>query len=208
MSYSVTSVFSMIETLASYMEENLRFKLLVLEIEIVQTSVLLNEISASTAKTIEEVVLQIDEMRRTIQPENELRKLIGYLREELEEEAQELMIQADENPEQQVELTARELGLEHSLEILYKYRITGLDYYYLGCQFFKNSKYQNALEAFQQSLSIDEHAKTYEWLAVTLDQIGKQAEALIAIEKAYQHNPKNSKTATLFAKILIHHQQQ
>ena len=73
--------------------------------------------------------------------------------------------------------------------------LNGLVEYEKGC-------YADAICYFERSNEIEEHFKCYERLYCCWLQLGDSRKAFSCIEKAYQLNPKNDKTAFEYAKML------
>ena len=67
----------------------------------------------------------------------------------------------------------------------------------------ENGNLDDAYQFFQASLKLDEHFKTYERLYEVSVALGKSEESVHFLEKAYQLNPQNDKTAILYAKMMI-----
>lgn len=60
-----------------------------------------------------------------------------------------------------------------------------------------------ARELLEKSITVREHAKTYERLFDILMSMGKRDEALVALKKAYALNPKHNHIASFYAQELI-----
>lgn len=75
------------------------------------------------------------------------------------------------------------------------------DYYlYLkGLEEFEKGCYTDAIRYFERSNNISEHFKCCERLYCCLIQLGDTEKAFSCIEKAYQLNPRNDKTAFEYA---------
>ena len=77
----------------------------------------------------------------------------------------------------------------------YTLYLKGLEEYEKGC-------YADAVCYFERSNSISEHFKCYERLYCCWLQLGDAQKAFSCIEKAYQLNPRNDKTAYEYAHML------
>ena len=75
--------------------------------------------------------------------------------------------------------------------------------YARGRKEFELGNYQNALSYFEISLRLHEHYGTYYRISKTLTALGRGADALVAMRKAYICNPRHSEVATAYAEMLV-----
>ena len=74
--------------------------------------------------------------------------------------------------------------------------------YGLGLEEYEKGNYPAAIGYFERSNSIEEHFKTYERLYSCWLRLNDTQKAFVCIEKAYQLNSRNNKTALEYAKML------
>ena len=74
--------------------------------------------------------------------------------------------------------------------------------YHKGRVAFENNDIEIAICYFLQSAQQDVHFKTYEWLYTCYIKLGDDELAFEAIQKAYELNPQNDKTAYIYACML------
>ena len=84
-----------------------------------------------------------------------------------------------------------------------EYVTLGYKLYLDGCDALREQNYNAALSLFLKSVAEQAHFKTYEKIYETLQRLGRDEEGLIYIEKAYELQPTNDKTATLYARTLV-----
>ena len=77
-------------------------------------------------------------------------------------------------------------------------------YYLAACTLLECKNVSEALELFQKSLALDKHFKTLEKISFCYQQLGSINTALKYIELAFNANPRNNKTAYIFAEQLKH----
>ena len=75
-------------------------------------------------------------------------------------------------------------------------------YYLAACTLLECKNVSEALELFQKSLALDKHFKTLEKISFCYQQLGSINTALKYIELAFNANPRNNKTAYIFAEQL------
>ena len=75
-------------------------------------------------------------------------------------------------------------------------------YYLAACTLLECKNASEALELFQKSLALDKHFKTLEKISLCHQQLGSIDLALEYIESAFNANPRNNKTAYIFAEQL------
>ena len=73
-----------------------------------------------------------------------------------------------------------------------------------ACTLLECKNVSEALELFQKSLALDKHFKTLEKISFCYQQLGSINTALKYIELAFNANPRNNKTAYIFAEQLKH----
>lgn len=76
-------------------------------------------------------------------------------------------------------------------------------YYCMGLEYFEKGEFEAALENFLRSSELDSHFKTYERTSRVLRKLGRFEEADRFLEQAYLLNPKNDKTGTEYARVLL-----
>lgn len=64
-------------------------------------------------------------------------------------------------------------------------------------------EFEKAYDLLLRSAELNPHFKTYEYLYLVLKALGRIEEAFPYLQDAYHLNPRNNKTATLYAKALI-----
>lgn len=69
--------------------------------------------------------------------------------------------------------------------------------------FHKSGNFQGAIDLLAESLSLREHYKSCELLAVCYQEIGESRKALQHLEQAYKLNERSSKTACMLAQHLF-----
>lgn len=74
--------------------------------------------------------------------------------------------------------------------------------YLKGSVEYDQGHYAEAMRWFECSNEIDEHFKSYERLYSCLMHLGDTQKAFACIERAYQLNPRNDKTAYEYAEML------
>ena len=77
-----------------------------------------------------------------------------------------------------------------------------IDYYFRGTEEYERQCYAEAVKYFELSNQIEEHFKTYEMLFCCRKELSDNVKAFACIEKAYQLNPGNDKTAFEYAGML------
>ena len=75
-------------------------------------------------------------------------------------------------------------------------------YYLTACTLLECKNVSEALELFQKSLALDKQFKTLEKISLCYQQLGSIDLALEYIESAFNANPRNNKTAYIFAEQL------
>ena len=78
-----------------------------------------------------------------------------------------------------------------------------MDYYLKGLVEFEKECYDVAISYFERSNKLEEHFKSYERLYYCWSHLGDKKNAFVCIEKAYQLNPQNDKTAYEYAMMLV-----
>ena len=73
--------------------------------------------------------------------------------------------------------------------------------YGMGLEQYEKGNYSAAIEYFEQSNNIEEHFKSYERLFRCWKELGNKEKEKSCIEKAYEMNPRNDKTAFEYAKF-------
>ena len=71
--------------------------------------------------------------------------------------------------------------------------------YGMGLEQYEKGNYSAAIQYFEQSNNVEEHFKTYEMLFRCWKGLGNSEKANSCIEKAYEMNPRNDKTAFEYA---------
>ena len=75
--------------------------------------------------------------------------------------------------------------------------------YYEAREAYEKGMYPKAIAILENSTNCNPHYKAYELMAICLKEVGRSYQAEEAIRKAYELNPKSSKTTVLFAEYLI-----
>ena len=75
-------------------------------------------------------------------------------------------------------------------------------HYLAACTLLECKNVSEALELFQKSLALDKHFKTLGKISLCYQQLGSIDLALEYIESAFNANPRNNKTAYIFAEQL------
>lgn len=75
--------------------------------------------------------------------------------------------------------------------------------YYLGLERFENKDFENSLQCFIESNELNEHPRTYARMYECLKKLGRNNEAKVYIEIAYQMNPIQDKVTIQYAEELI-----
>ena len=75
-------------------------------------------------------------------------------------------------------------------------------YYLAACTLLECKNVSEALKLFQKSLMLDKHFKTLEKISLCYQKLGSINMALKYIELAFDANPRNNKTAYIFAEQL------
>ncbi|MFC4776214.1 tetratricopeptide repeat protein [Paenibacillus sp. GCM10023252] len=78
-----------------------------------------------------------------------------------------------------------------------------LYYYTLGVDAFEKKEYVEAIKRFELSQELMKHFKTLEHLYSCYDAIGNRTKAKECIQEAFLLNSNNSRTAVLYASILL-----
>lgn len=81
--------------------------------------------------------------------------------------------------------------------------MNAIESYLAGKEQLDNACYAEAAELFEASLEQEPHYKPYECLYRCYAALGEPEKAFDCIVKAHKLNPKNDKTALLYAKALI-----
>ncbi len=80
--------------------------------------------------------------------------------------------------------------------------VDAYEYYLKGSEEYDKEHYAEAISCFERSNEIEEHFKSYERLYSCLMHLGDTQKAFACIERAYQLNPRNDKTAFEYARML------
>lgn len=73
--------------------------------------------------------------------------------------------------------------------------------YGMGLEQYEKGNYSEAILYFEQSNAVEEHFKTYERLYRCWKNVGNKEKEISRIEKAYELNPRNDKTAFEYAEF-------
>ncbi len=73
--------------------------------------------------------------------------------------------------------------------------------YGMGLEQYEKGNYSDAILYFEQSNTVEEHFKTYERLYKCWKEVGNKEKEKACIEKAYEQNPRNDKTAFEYAEF-------
>ena len=80
--------------------------------------------------------------------------------------------------------------------------VDAYEYYLKGSEEYDKGNYTEAISCFERSNEIEEHFKNYKRLYSCLMHLGNTQKAFACIERAYQLNPRNDKTAFEYAQML------
>jgi len=84
---------------------------------------------------------------------------------------------------------------------------TGYELYCKARQAVDAGQHSEAIALLQESLNHEPHFKTFELLGVSLKAVGRNDDALTALERALELNPRSSKTACILAAYLLEAQE-